>query len=785
MSRELRVYLTDEATESFEAQVLSERKVLETSLSNIESMLRTIRGTPPFQGMIRADKNGGFDSLGNSTHEEWRDRLATIFASEMNSATFFGQLRYLDVTGQEVVRVDLKDGAPVRVAEADLQYKGDRSYMQNAEVLTEDTVYVSPVSLNREGVDMVIEIPYVPVIRYVFPIFDEETGVRAGSLVGNVLFDELMKRTVLQTTTVTEVSLIDAEGYYLLNRDTAKLWGSGRDLDTTENFFKDFPGLVGALTQGVVSSTETDTDVFAFAKVFPNPTDKTYYLSLIQHTPKTVLFGPIEGVVIQLFVVGAVAASILAVALFFVIRLLLRPLKVVTAAAKQIGKGEFEGNIKTSSRDEIGLLARAINTMSRNLRESYSTMQSKVEEQTNELADKVGELENTKRALINVLDDVEEARRIAEVEEKKTAAILGSIGDGLVVLDEQGRVVLVNKVFEELLGWKQSEVVGKVFIDVVPLIDESGTPLPKEKRLIAQSLRKGVSNRGSRTGKLSYQRKDGSLFPVAISTAPVIVNEEVRGAVEVFRDITQEAQIDKAKTEFVSLASHQLRTPLTAVRWYVEMLLSEDAGALNTDQMDYVREIAEGNHRMIDLVNALLNVSRIELGTFAVEVSDISIPDLVSGIAKDFTMQVQSKKQTLSINTDDAPEVYPADPKLLGIVFQNLLSNAIKYTPEGGTVSCRVTKDTENVHIAVSDTGYGIPKEQQDKIFSKLFRADNVKAQDTTGTGLGLYIVKAIVEQSGGSISFESAEGKGTTFTVTLPQKGMTPKEGSRPLEAE
>ncbi len=250
-----------------------------------------------------------------------------------------------------------------------------------------------------------------------------------------------------------------------------------------------------------------------------------------------------------------------------------------------------------------------------------------------------------------------------------------------------------------------------------------------------------------------------------------------------FQDVTKEMEIDKAKTEFVSLASHQLRTPLSAINWYTEMLLAGDAGSINDDQKKYLNEIYNGNHRMVELVNALLNVSRLDLGTFAVEPEPTNLIALAGSVTDEQRSTVAEKKINLVTNFDTKIPVIPLDKKLIRIVFQNLLSNAVKYTPNGGQVEFTLMLQKDEVLAKVSDTGYGIRKSQQDKIFTKLFRADNVREKDTEGTGLGLYLVKAIVEDAvEGRIWFESEENKGSTFFVTLPLKGMRRKLGNKDL---
>jgi len=169
-------------------------------------------------------------------------------------------------------------------------------------------------------------------------------------------------------------------------------------------------------------------------------------------------------------------------------------------------------------------------------------------------------------------------------------------------------------------------------------------------------------------------------------------------------------------------------------------------------------------------VNTLLDVSRIELGTFKVEPKPTDIMALAQSVLDEQKPEIEEKKLVIDEDFGKGFPIFLTDAKLLRMVFQNLLSNAVKYTPPGGRIGFSISLDDEKIlHIKVSDTGYGIPNNQKDQIFTKLFRADNVRSKDTTGTGLGLYIIKSIIENSGGKIRFESEENKGTAFYVTLP----------------
>jgi len=186
---------------------------------------------------------------------------------------------------------------------------------------------------------------------------------------------------------------------------------------------------------------------------------------------------------------------------------------------------------------------------------------------------------------------------------------------------------------------------------------------------------------------------------------------------------------------------------------------------------------------MVALVNSLLNVSRLELGTFAVEPESTDVIGIARSVIDELQVVIKEKKIVVETSFEKiAP--YLADPKLLRIIFQNLLSNAVKYTPAKGEVRVTIELDDTRLLIIVQDNGMGIPKDQQGEIFTKLFRADNVREQDTEGTGLGLYLVKSIVEHAGGEISFESDEDKGTTMTVYLPASGMVAKDGDKQIES-
>lgn len=243
-------------------------------------------------------------------------------------------------------------------------------------------------------------------------------------------------------------------------------------------------------------------------------------------------------------------------------------------------------------------------------------------------------------------------------------------------------------------------------------------------------------------------------------------------------DITHEKEVDRMKTEFISLASHQLRTPLSAMKWFGEMLVKGDAGALNPEQKAYAENILASNKRMIELVNDLLNISRIESGRIIIDPELVRLQDVIDEVINETKIKTNARKQHVVLNIQsDLPEV-SLDKKLIREVYANLITNASKYTPDEGEIRISVSIKGDDLVSIVGDTGYGIEEKDKEKIFSKFFRGQKTSKLDTDGNGLGLYLVKAIVDSSGGKIWFESHEGTGTTFTFTVPIKGMTKKDG-------
>jgi PAS domain S-box-containing protein len=398
--------------------------------------------------------------------------------------------------------------------------------------------------------------------------------------------------------------------------------------------------------------------------------------------------------------------------------------------------------------------------------------QLKVQEEQNK------QLEQAKKASLNILEDLQDSKIILEAAKAQDEAILSGIGDAVFAVDPEGQIILFNPVAEAMSGFNQKESLGKHYSKILNFKFEDND---LENFAFIETALGG--KKASMANHTVIVHKSGKKVVVADSAAPIFgEKKKVIGVVVVFRDVTQERAVDRAKTEFVSLASHQLRTPLTAIKWYSEMLLDGDAGKLNKVQREYIQDINIGNQRMVDLVNSLLNVSRIDLGSFAVNPKPTDVAVVVETVLKDLVNKINDKGLIIKKQFDSKLGLINLDQQLINIVIQNLLTNAVKYTPEKGKISVELSRKPKSLFMQVTDNGYGIPKAQQGKIFNKLFRADNAVEKEPDGNGLGLYIVKAIVEQAGGKISFDSEEGKGTSFYIEMPLTGMEQKTGAKAL---
>jgi two-component system sensor histidine kinase ResE len=438
---------------------------------------------------------------------------------------------------------------------------------------------------------------------------------------------------------------------------------------------------------------------------------------------------------------GLMTVVFLSLTAFLIGRKIVGPLEELSRKLDglETKKWQFRRSIFTGN--ELEIVDVAATDLTGRLRNSYDHLEDLVRERTQELRKQHAE----------------------------DAAILQTMDDGLLVTDDAGRIRYINRAAELLLG--RNDVIGLHVVEVLLVKDKDGVTLDETLHPVAATLRTKQSFRPPVDPQFSLKRADGKETALQIRATPIVRGNTCLGVVTVIRDITEERRIDHMKSEFISLVSHQLRTPLSSMRWYLEMLVNEDAGKLTQDQRDYLGMVSTSNARMVHLVNALLNVSRIELGKFEVSPEPIDMEKLLRTAAASFDLELKQKNMKIEYVLPTTMVGLRTDQGLLQLIFENLISNAIKYSHPESSVTVTLSKDEPagTATIVVSDKGIGIPEAQYEQIGKKLFRGSNAKVSDTDGNGLGLYISQLATETIGASLTFKSKEGEGTAFTLVLP----------------
>ncbi|OPX87568.1 MAG: Alkaline phosphatase synthesis sensor protein PhoR [Pelotomaculum sp. PtaB.Bin104] len=397
-------------------------------------------------------------------------------------------------------------------------------------------------------------------------------------------------------------------------------------------------------------------------------------------------------------------------------RRLIDPIEEMACIAQDMARGNLEQEIRIFDQDEIGDLARSINYLARELKKN--------------------------------IDDV-------VLEKDKMQAILASMCDGVIAMDQWGRVILVNPVVERLFDTTQEVSRGKNFRRVIRNSDfeklltqflETGRPVQKQIRLVTPESR---------------------LFRVQVTPLKNTGSENV-GMVALMRDFTGRKKLEEMRSEFVANVSHELRTPLTSIRGFAETLLD---GAL--EEQDTSRKFLEIINveavRLTRLIDELLNLSKIEDHKTAPDWQPVALNDLIKRTLAIFQTRALEKNLTITTNLQEDLPVLQGDPDMLSQVLINLIDNALSYTQPGGEIRINSSTDENEVKVEVQDNGIGIPPDSLPRVFERFYRVDKARSREQGGTGLGLSIVKHIVEVHHGHVHVESKVGAGSTFSFVLP----------------
>jgi len=419
----------------------------------------------------------------------------------------------------------------------------------------------------------------------------------------------------------------------------------------------------------------------------------------------------------KIIILATAIALVIASVISLIISLTItRPLQEMTKVSQKISKGDFSKKLKILNQDEIGQLADSLNLMS---------------------------------------EELENKIRIISEDKDKMKVVLSSVIEGIVAIDKEGRIILFNHALKNMIDCSSNRVLEKFHWEII-----RNNQL---NELLKETLQKGQAL----TREITLFSPQEKIFHA--SANPLNEKNKVWGAVVVLNDITEIKKLEKMRSEFVANVSHELRTPLTSIQGFVETLKE---GAINDpEKAQYFLEIIEKqSNRLNNLIEELLQLSKIESQEIAMNLQSINLRNLIDKTISEFKKKIEQKDHKIKINISPQLPLVKADSEQFEVVFRNLLDNALKYTPDGGEIYISALEKAENIYIEIVDNGIGISAEHLPRIFERFYRANKDRSRKLGGTGLGLAIVKHIVQAHQGTIGVESKPGKGSKFFFTLPK---------------
>jgi two-component system sensor histidine kinase VicK len=649
--------------------------------------------------------------------------------------TDFSSLAFANSNGKEIIKVNRQGILP----ESDL--KDIRTTdMFKVPTFFYGKEYMGPVVYTGNGIpEITISVPVVlPQDTAVLQTFSSESliprrqadiiGVLIGTVKLTTLYDSISS---LQIGKTGYLYIVDSNGKILAHPDN-KLVGAKVDLNRNTEV-KHFINENSFLTQTNTPDVNNSVDIIG------NPV-----LSIHETIPRTgwavIAELPISETAADLANVQQLAIPVFTIPLLLVLLLSIVFSQTITSSLKKlvkgiqkIGQGDFDYDLSINTGDELEVVAQSFHQMAQNLKFSQQTLQ------------------HDKQSI--------------EVERNMLSSVLSNIGDGVIALDENHTILFFNKAALTILELHAIDILNKSFDTVVHLKE-------KEDTIKAADLAKRTDTE-HKTHSLSFISASGKIrtITLTVTAIPVSPVTQVR-YLFTFLDATKEQELEEMKLDFVSMAAHELRTPITSVRGYLSLLMQEGMSKLNDDEKSFVNRTMIATEQLMALVENLLSVSRIERNAFSVNVKEEDWVNFVKQIVSDLQNRAREEKRTLIfIEPTQTISKVMVDKLRIGEVLTNLINNAINYSPENSEIKVWVEQKDTNIVTHIQDHGEGIPAEALPHLFTKFFRVSGPLEQGSKGTGLGLFISKSIIEMHHGRIWVESELGKGSTFSFSLPAK--------------
>jgi len=744
--------LVEQSTESIASEIQKIGHRLQTHINNQREETLYLAGTPAVQGMLRAlVSDDGYDRLGRSSYEKWEEQLTAIFINMLANKHDYHMIRFLDVSGEELIVVKREDEDIISLDEYQLQNKSHRPYFINTLKIPTGTVYLSEINLNREHGE--IGHPHLEVLRSSTPIYDQHHNRLAGMLIitANAGHELRGLQNVIQKQS-SNVYITNDHGGYLLHPDKNKTYGF--DLGKRYRIQEDFPRLSSLFLPDNKDSKlillPEDTggnQVVNFTKIAFDQDRPERFIAVGVTESYDEIFDKESVVLNEVLALSIVLASIVILfAIFFSYRLT-RPIKQITQVMDDYTHQRgTHAVMPTHKHDEIGVLAR-----------SYEILIGQVEEAQ----------QNLKEMNRNLEDRVAERTQALESSELTQRSIIENMIDGLVSIDAKGVITSFNPAAVKIFGYQRDEVIGKNVKILMPAAYQHNHDEHIDR--YNKTGNKKIVNSGQR--EVIGQHKDGHTFPLDLAVGEIIIDgRKVFPAI--VRDITERKQMDKMKNEFVSTVSHELRTPLTAIRGSLGLINGGAVGEISPKVSELLKLAGNNTDRLLLLINDILDMQKIESGEMDFNYRDMDLMSFLEKTLEENRPYGEQFGVEYVLKSELTNVILYADQNRMKQVMANLLSNASKFSPRGGEVEINISQPSEDfVRISVRDFGEGIPEEFQPKLFEKFTQSDSSTTRQKGGTGLGLSISREIVEHNGGRIHFVSKEGQGSTFMIDLPRK--------------
>lgn len=723
---------------------------------------------PAISGISVVALSGGVDTVSGFSLVELKAQFKDIFERRTDLVSYYDKLQYIDKNGRGVVGVRRGARGVEYFSESELLATAEIPYIKEA-LSGEGDVYISDVELSEKF--GVVEVPRRPVVHVVKKIKDTQ-GNLAGLLALSVSagdFLDFFKELAVEDSEI--LFLIDQDGYFLMDTEFPSREFGRQSIAGSS--FSSFYEIEGNLFDFVANKENIVTDEsgtpHVFSVVHYNDTRPEQFMVLFEKVRISEALAPVNQRFFQnLTIFSLIFLGIFVIAyVYFIAPIIGRILKNISLM-RLIQKGDFPEYRPIQGKDEVSDMTAGLFEMSRRLGESDRELreaEEHLEVKLKELASRNEILEDTKRAMVNILEDSRKLENTIKEERDRFEAIVSTMSEGLLVIDTQYRVILTNATAERTLGYKAQEMAGKDMTDFIRAVKDQ-KPFNLKDLPFAQMFTDGKPVHVSMMEDMSWSSEYAKSFPVEITMAPLLKTGFI-AAVIIFRNVKDWKELDMARSNFISTASHQLRTPLGIIRWYAEMLAEGD---LDDAQKDFVDRIYRGALRSIEVINLLLLIARMESGRLQITPERIAVAPFVNNMMKDFEGEFGQKKIKTSITiAPRVPDLF-VDPTMAHEVLANLISNGIRYTNDAGNLSVDVSMDSSGfAQFAVKDDGIGIPEDSRKKIFQRFYRAPNAEVKIAGGSGLGLALAQTLVEKWRGKIWFVSEEGKGTVFYFTAP----------------